>query len=202
MKKNLLFLLLFALIVSLHAQDTKKVFGSLNIGWYGMDFTEAKMLGFGDESPTKIKDEYFRAWNDVAIDIDMAKVFQKNTAFKDPNGITKMNLARPTENLKADEDVDFTPEFIAEMIKKTPVGHKKEGLGVTFLVQSFNKTSQVATVHVVFFDIANSSVLWSKKMTAKAGGGDNKKAWAAAMRDLFTQIQKKEFDNWRKEANY
>lgn len=202
MKKITLLSVLFLYITHLSAQDTKKVFGSLNIGWYGMDFTQARMLGFGDESPTKIKDECFRAWNDVTIDLDMAKVFQKNTAFKDPNGITKMNLARPTENLKADEDLEFTPEIIADMVKKIPLGQKKDGLAVTFLVQSFNKTSLTATVHVVFFDIANRSVLWSKKMTGKAGSGDIKKSWAAAMRDIFTQIQKKEFDNWRKEANY
>lgn len=202
MKKNVLLIGLLVLLHALQAQDIKKVFGSLNIGWYGMDFTQARMIGFGDESPTKIKDECFRAWNDVTIDLDMAKVFQKNTAFKDPNGITKMNLARPTENLKADEDLEFTPEQIADMVKKIPLGQKKDGLAVTFLVQSFNKTSQVATVHVVFFDIANRSVLWSRKMTAKAGGGDLKKSWAAAMREIFTQIQKKEYDTWKKEANY
>ncbi len=202
MKKNWILLTAIICSVALHAQDTKKLFGSTTIGWYGLDFTKAKMIGFGDESPHKIQEEYFKAWNEVSIDIDLAKTFQKNSAWKDPLPISKQNLARETDMLKSTEDSDITPEIVAERIKAISTGSKKEGVGVIFIVQSFNKTSSIATVHVTFFDIATRNVLLLRKMTGKAGGGDLKKSWTSAMRDIFNQIEKKEFKNWKVESNY
>ncbi len=202
MKKNLILLTILISATVLHSQDIKKVFGATTIGWYGLDFTKAKMIGFGDESPTQIKDEYFKIWNDVTIDIDLAKTFQKNSAWKDPLPISKENRARETESMKSTEDTDVTKEVIADRIKQISTGSKKDGLGVIFIVQSFNKTAGLATVHVTFFDIANRNVLWTKKMNGKASGGDSKKAWSGAIKDIFSQIEKKEFKAWKVEANY
>ncbi len=195
MKKNVLLLAALIGMVALQAQDPHKVFSSPTIGWYGFDFRNAKMIGFGDESPHKIKDEYFKAWGDVTIDLDLAKVFKKNSAVKDPGGLLKLNMARETGSLKGDEAVEFSREKIDEIAQTIPTGLKKDGLAVSFIVESFNKTTGVATVHVTFIDIATHKVLWTKKLTGKAGGGDIKKSWSTALKDIFTQIEKKEFDN-------
>jgi hypothetical protein len=202
MRKNLL---LFASVVCsliLNAQSAEKVFGSPTIVYYGIDFTKAKMIGLGDESPHKIRDEYFKAWNEITIDMDLAKTFQKNSVAKDPNGISKLNFARETETLKSDKEIEFAKESIADMVKQMPVGQKKVGVGLVFIVQSFNKTAEAATVHVVFFDIADRTVLWQKKMTGKPSGGTAKSAWATALKDIFSQIEKKEYKAWKKEANF
>lgn len=200
MKKILLLFVAGVCTVGLNAQDTKKVFGSPTLVWFGLDFTKAKMVGWTD-SPHKIRDEYFAAWN-AAIDMDLSKTFQKKAVYKDPNGINKLNLARETDALVSTSDVEMTPEMIAEQIKQAPTGSKKEGVGVLFIVQSFNKTADEAVVHVTFFDIANHSVLWTKKMTAKPSGGAAKSAWASAIRSIIDKIEKKEFNAWKKEANY
>lgn len=202
MKNTLLLISVIFYSIVLNAQDTQKVFGSPTIVYYGIDFTKAKMVGLGDESPHKIRDEYFKAWNEVTIDMDLAKTFQKNAVAKDPNGISKLNFARETETLKADAEVEFTKEAIADMIKQMPVGQKKAGVGLVMIVQSFNKTAETATLHVVFFDIADRSVLWSKKMTGKPSGGSAKGAWTGALKDIFSQIEKKEYKAWKKEANF
>ncbi|HRG90888.1 MAG TPA: hypothetical protein PLW44_17825, partial [Chitinophagales bacterium] len=152
MKKNVLLLAALIGMVALQAQDPHKVFSSPTIGWYGFDFRNAKMIGFGDESPHKIKDEYFKAWGDVTIDLDLAKVFKKNSAIKDPGGLLKLNMARETGSLKGDEAVEFSREKIDEIAQTIPTGLKKDGLAVSFIVESFNKTTGVATVHVTFID--------------------------------------------------
>ena len=202
MKKNLILLSILICSLVLNAQDAGKVFGSQTLVYYGIDFTKAKMIGLGEESPHKIRDEYFKAWNEVTIDMDLAKTFQKNAVMKDPNGISKMNFARETETLKADDEAELSKEAIAEMVKAMPVGQKKAGVGLVFIVQSFNKTAATAITHVVFFDIADRTVLWSKKMTGKPSNGAAKTAWATALKDIFSQIEKKEFKAWKKEANY
>ncbi|HWB64119.1 MAG TPA: hypothetical protein VG603_11450 [Chitinophagales bacterium] len=203
MKKHSL-LLLAAIICAgiLNAQDASKVFGSNSIVWYGVDFTQAKMIGMKDESPHKIRDEYFKQWNDVIIDVDLSKVFQKALSYKDPNGVIKRDMARETDNLMGTDDQDFTADKIADIVKAIPTGQKKEGLGVVFVVQSFNKETGMATVHVTFFDIATKAVLWTKKETGKAAGGSTVKAWSAALHNILSDIQKKDFSAWKKEANY
>ena len=202
MKKYALLLPVIICVLSLTAQDVKPVFGSPSVVWYGMDFTKLKMIGFKDESPHTIRDTYFKDWNAVTLNIDMAKVFHKNTVANDVKGITQINSARETDALLADAEVELTKANIAEEVKLLPPSQQKKGLAVVFIGQSFNKTTDLATVHVVFFDIATREVLWSKKVTAKSSGGSTSKAWAGAMKTIISNIEKKDFAAWKKEANY
>jgi len=201
MKKNMMLLLALVSAFILNAQDASLVFSSQTMSWFGVDFTKAKILGFED-SPHKIRDEYFKAWNDVTIDLDLTKMFGKNAVYKDPNGVTKQNLARETETMNTGEEVEFTDPVIEARVKEMGTGSKKAGLGMFFFVESFNKGTGNGIFHVVFFDIASRKVVWHKKMTGKASGGNPKSGWAAAVKDVFNQIDKKEWKAWRKEANY
>lgn len=202
MKKYLLLLSVIICLNTLNAQDVSKVFSSPTVVWLGIDFTRAKFIGLSEDSPHTIKDEYFKAWNDLTIDMDLAKMFQKTAAYKDPNGVSKLNHDRETETMKANDEAEMSAETIGDIVNVIPTGQKKTGLGLVFVVQSFNKTAATATVHVTFFDIASRKVLLSKKVVGKPGSGNTKSAWVAALKDIFSQIDKKEFKNWRKEANY
>ena len=203
MKKTLLLLLTVICMGVSNAQDASKVFSSPTLVWYGLDFTMAKMVGMKDESPHKIRDEYFKPWCDaINNETDLAKAFQKKGLIKDLVGVFKSNLARETESLASDDDKDLAASAIADHIKGISMGQKKEGLGAEVIVQSFNKTSQQATVWVVFFDIATHNVLMSKKVTGKASGGNAKTAWTAALKDVFSQIEKKEYATWKKDAHF
>jgi hypothetical protein len=205
MKKGILLLVLFcAAILSGNAQDIKKVFGSASIVWYGLDFTKAKMLGFGDESPHQIRDDYFKVWSAATItDVDVAKTFQKTALYKDLAFLNKQNAERETNDLNNGKEEEFDAPAIAARISEIPIGQKKDGLGLAMIVQSFNKASEAgATVYVVFFDIATHNVLLTKKMNAKPTGGNTKAGWTGAIKSIFEKIEKKEFAAWRKEANY
>ena len=202
MKKYALLLPIIICVLALSAQDTKLVFGSPTVVWYGMDFTKLKMIGFKDESPHTIRDQYFKEWNAVTLSMDLAKVFKKNTVANDVKGVTQINSARETDALLADAEVELSKADIAAEVKLLPPSQQKKGLAVVFIAQSFNKTQDLATVHVVFFNIETREVLWSKKVTAKSSGGSTSKAWAGAMKTIITNIDKKDFAAWKKEANY
>lgn len=201
MKKNILLLAAIVSAIVLQAQDASLVWSSQTMSWFGVDFTKAKVLGLED-SPHKIRDEYFKPWNDVTIDMDLTKMFGKNAVYKDPNGITKDNLARETETMNTGKEVDLTDEVIAERVKAMSTGSKKVGLGLVFIAESISKATGNAVFHIVFFDIASRKVVWHKKMTGKASGSNPKTAWGGAVKDVFSQIDKKEWKAWRKEANY
>ena len=134
--------------------------------------------------------------------MDLTKMFGKNAVYKDPNGITKQNLARETETMNTGAEVEFTDEVIDSRIKEISTGSKKNGLGLIFIAESINKATGNGIFHVVFFDIATRKVVWHKKMTGKATGSNPKTAWGGAVKDVFNQIDKKEWKAWRKEANY
>ena len=201
MKRNLLLLAAVISIMCLQAQDASLVWSSSSMSWFGIDFTKAKILGFQD-SPHTIRDQYFKDWNDVTIPMDLTKMFDKKAVYKDPNGILKDDRARETETMNQGDDVELTEDEIAARVKEMGTGSKKAGLGMMFIVQSINKGTETALVNVVFFDIATRKVVWSKKLSAKVSGGNTKSAVAAAMKDIFTQIDKKEWKAWRKEANF
>jgi hypothetical protein len=200
-KYTLLFSVIICTLV-LSAQDPKPVFGAPTVVWYGMDFTKAKMIGLKDESPHTIRDTYFKDWNGITVNMDLGPTFHKTTVAKDIKGVSHNNNNRETDALLADADVDFTKEQIAEQVKALPAGEQRKGLAVVFIVQSFNKTTETATVHVVYFDIASRVVLWSKKVTAKSGSGNTSKAWTTALKTILTNIEKRDYNAWKKEANY
>ena len=203
MKNALTLLLIVFSLGALNAQDASKVFSSPTLVWYGLDFTMAKIIGMKDESPHKVRDEYFKPWCDaVNNETDMPKVFQKKAVIRDPLGVFKANLARETESMATDDDKDLNPASIADRVKGISVGQKKEGLAVVVIVQSFNKTAQEASAWVVFFDIATHNVLLSKKVTGKPSGGNTKAAWAGALKDIFSKIEKKEYSTWKKDAHF
>ena len=129
MRKASLFLIIIACAFTSHGQDTKKVFGSPTLVWSGLDFSKARMVGWKDESPHKIRDEYFKEWN-LQVDADLGKVFQKKAVFRDSNPLIKANGTRETDHLVTNDDADLTPEDVAAVVKQIPVGQKKEGLGV------------------------------------------------------------------------
>jgi len=202
MKRYTLLLAVIIGTLTLSAQDTKLVFGSPTVVWYGMDFTKLKMIGLKEESPHTIRDQYFKDWNGITLSMDLAKTFQKHTVANDIKGVTQINAARETDALLADAETELSKQQIADEVKLLPPSQQKKGLAVVFIAQSFNKSADLATVHVVFFDIASREVLWSKKVTAKPAGGNTSKAWAGALRTILTNIEKKDFSAWKKEANY
>lgn len=201
MKKNLLLLTAVIFALGLSAQEVGKVWSHPNMTWFGADYTLAKVIGLED-SPHKIRDEYFKAWNDVTIEMDMAKMFEKKAVYKDNMAITKQNLARETETLNKPAEKELTEETVAARVKEMPTGTKKDGLGLVFIVQSVDKTAGQEVVYVTFFDIATRKVLWVKKMTGKLSGKDPKNLGGTGIKDIFSKIEKTEFKAWRKEANY
>ena len=83
------------------------------------------------------------------------------------------------------------------MIKKYSADIKKQGIGVSFIIENFNKGTQEATLFVVFFDIATKKVLVCEKMSGKAMGVGMRNYWAGAIKAILRQIDATEYKNWK-----
>lgn len=203
MKKSFVLLLAIGLYISIQAQDARMVFNSEKIVFYGLDFSKAR-LAISDAKPEEIKKRYFAEWHNVVMTdngrFNKESSFEKLTVYGDPYVAQKRNEAVNAANILSKEENSLTQQDIESVISEYKDGIKKEGLGVVFIVESFNKKKEEGVAHVVFFDIATRKVLLSKRMTGKPGGGGLTNYWARCFEDMFRNMANGEFGNWKKEV--
>jgi hypothetical protein len=187
-----------------YTQAAKNFFESDELVWYGLDFSQAKMVGgdFGAQ-PWEIKDRFFREWNYVVLDqpekFNLPKFFRKTSVYKDLAPVEARNKGVDEKNLMSYNETQLNNDDIAKAVKQYKGGDKKEGTGLVFIVENFNKPAKRATVWVTFFDIATKKVLLAKKMSAEPMGYGMRNYWIGAIYRIMTKINEKEYNNWRSE---
>jgi hypothetical protein len=183
--------------------NAKTIFESDKMVWYGLDFTKARMIGMSEESPSEIKESLFRQWNEVILDqpekFAIGRFFRKISVYKDPTVVEKRNKKVDTDAIMSYNEKEITKEDISAMIHDYVNGDKAEGLGLVFIVESFNKGSRLATVHVTFFDIASKRVLLSKRVSGKPGGFGMRNYWINAIFNIMEKIDEHEYRSWKDE---
>jgi len=208
MKKIIAFSLLIACTTAAIAQDAKAVFSTNEIVWFGLDFSKAKFvgafdqgMGLGPATGNDIKNKYAGGWNDLIAKeqpkYDLRKTFKKDNVIYDLKSMAEIN-----KNLDADACMVYNEGKIAEsdipaMIKKYTPDIKKEGVGLSFIVENFNKNTQMADVYVTFFDIASKKLLFTEKVSGKALGVGMRNYWAGAIKDILKQIDEMHYKNWK-----
>ncbi|MCW5908368.1 MAG: hypothetical protein KIS94_10935 [Chitinophagales bacterium] len=204
MKHVIALLLVSAFVASATAQDAKKIFNSERIVWFGLDFTKAKLVGVTDEKPDVIVSTYLELWNQPmmyeADKFPIGSTFRKTTVQFDPEVVKERNKKVTKESLFGGSEAMITTAAIEQMISEFPIGAKKDGVGVVFFVESFNKKKKLATAHVAFFDIATHKLLLTKRLTGEPGGGGLKYYWANSFSRMFHDITATLYDQWMKEA--
>jgi hypothetical protein len=72
------------------------------------------------------------------------------------------------------------------------------GLGVMFNVESFSKADEEGSVWVTFINLGTKEVFFSERVTGKPGGFGMRNFWGGAIYSMMKNMQKKEFEMWRK----
>lgn len=185
------------------AQDAKVIFNAEKIVFYGLDFSKAK-FAITDAKPAEIRDVYFNKWNEVVITdngrFPKESAFQKVSVYCDPTVTNKRNAAVSVANITGKPEQGITKEAIQQVISEYDGGMKKEGLGVVFVVESFDKKKEEAVAHIAFFDIATKKLLLTKRLTGKPGGGGLTNYWTRCFQQMFEDITNKQFMLWKKEV--
>lgn len=208
MKKIVLSLLLLSGFV-FKAQDASKVFSATEIVWFGMDFTKTTFVGQFDQgmgampaTGGDMKNKWIPQWNSLIAteqqNFDFKKALGKDNIYYD---IAAMN----TLNTKINPDgcMDVNPGKIERsaidgMVKKYSSNDKKDGVGLAFIVENFNKGAQVADIYVTFFDIATKKVLICEKVTGAAKGIGMRNYWAGAVKSIIKDLGSGTFKSWKK----
>ena len=210
MKKSVMFLSSFVAFASFAQNTVKDLAAAKEIVWYGLNFTEAKMVGQFDQAmgaapatAAEIKNKWIPAWNNLIIaepqNFKLKEAFEKESVYYDMSPVEKANQAIKADQLMMVNTFTFADpqKTIKNAISKLSGGEKKEGLGLTFVVESFNKTNDEAVVYAVVFDIKTKTILVSEKMTGKPTGIGLRNFWAGAMKHIIKQITKDYYPKWK-----
>lgn len=210
MKKIILSLLLASTSIGFAQFTAKDVFTSKSIVWYGLNFTEAKMvgqfdqaMGAGPASALDLKNKWMPNWNGLIQtepkNFKIAEAFQKDEVFYDVTPTEKANYAINTDDLMSFNSFKFTDaqKTVAKVISKLGQGEKTEGIGVTFVVESFNKSTDEASIYVAVFDIKTKNVLILERIVGKPMGIGLRNFWAGAVKHVIKQITADYYSKWR-----
>jgi hypothetical protein len=212
MKKIVLSIVIIASSIITVAQNTAKdIFSKPDMVWFGLNFSEAKMVGnfaqvgeAGESSSKELRDKWMPSWNGLIIgepqNFKFAETYEKDNIITDINSTEKMNKAINLGSLTQDEMFSFSDpqKAVKNVVSKLQANEKKEGLGLVYVVESFNKNTQIATIYVTIFDIATKNVLITEKIEGKGAGIGLRNYWAGAVKVITKEVKANYYKNWKK----
>ena len=197
MKKFITVLLMFCAL-GLQAQHRERIEAAPSFTWFGLDFTQARMVGsdadFSDRA--KIVSSFFDQWNQLILNepekYNLEATFNKRIV-NDIAIASKRNAGVDYLKLLADKPNAVTLDDISNVV----AGYKgEEGIGLLFVVENFDKPAVKVRFWVVLFDVKTHEVLLAKQTENKLGGGIGfRNYWASGIYSGFKNI-KKLYPSW------
>ncbi len=186
------------------AQTAKEVFNSSEpITYLGIDFSDIKFLGESAADVDAIKNKWFAAINDVVVNepkkYDLKKAFQRSDVPSDLSYVSAKNQTADASKIisfKSEDYSRFTPAIIADKVKGYNFGGKK-GVGLLFITEGWNKNEKEASMYVTLVDMASRRVIFTERMTGKAGGFGFRNFWVHPVLDVIEQIERRKFKEWK-----
>jgi hypothetical protein len=180
MKKAILFLL-FCISAKVFAQDISSVD---KINFYGADFSAASFYDL-EESDGIIKNglcSINSLLNRERNKYDIKKYFKKTVdnyclKFTDANN-EAMNVRAMISNSK--DRLKISQEQIEIIVGNLSCG-ENNGTGLVFIAESLDKVNKQASYQVVFFNEETKEIIYSRNITASAGGFGFRNYWASTI---------------------
>jgi len=212
--KKIIFILLSVVSFSILSQNTaKEIFSFNTVVWYGLNFTKAKMIGQFDQamgagaaSGNDLKNKWIPAWNSIILtepkNFKIKEAFKKDEVFYDIAANEKLNANINSEELMTFNSYKFddAQKTVKEIVSKLKGGERTEGIGVTFIVESFNKSLDEAVFYVTVFDIKTKNILIIEKIIGKPVGIGLRNFWAGAVKHVIKQITTDYYKIWKSKS--
>lgn len=198
-------LVVFAFNQSSRGQSTMAdIFDAPEITWFGLDFSMIRLIGpDGFTDPKAIKEIYFMSLNDLIFlepeKYNLEKAFYKNQVPIDLSVVIARNQLPDPEKIVVPFGTvyELEEETIHKMVGEY-MPETQSGVGVVFIMESFNKAEEKGYMWVVFFDIATKKILLMDKMSGAAGGFGWRNYWARTFYNVLKEIEKSRYRIWSK----
>lgn len=154
--------------------------------WFGLDFTQAKMIGSeGFNDPVAIKEDYFRKWNHLMISegdkYEWGKALLVSDLKYDYGVVDVVNDEVKVKSLVINKSYSIAEEDIQASVKQYNLSEYKDGIGVVIVVESFDKIREQGFGYITFFDVNTKQVLYNHELVGEAGGFGFRNYWAGAI---------------------
>ncbi len=202
--QKLLTIVIVLLTFFVRAQDVSSVFTNETIVYYGIDFSNAYLIGdFGNGDGTIMRDKMFREWNDLVVKeskkYNIARSFKKTSVYYDLAPVSAENQKRDPSTIRKLNDVSpLSSDQIQQMVRDYTPGEKHAGTALVFIVESFNKHTETALVHVTLFDIVSRQILITEKMMGVPQGIGLRNYWANSIASILKTIDEVKYSQWKK----
>jgi hypothetical protein len=212
MKIKLSFSLLIALtvILSANAQKRADIFNpDVRITWLGIDISKAKLIGdrarYGSESDMrKIVD----GWNSLFLSepekFNVARAVERKEVKKAIEVTMDHNQQLDILSQYTDDKDEFMHMKLSD-VDEVISGYDFSGLsgiGLMFVVESFSKPNETASVWVTFINLESKEVLLTERLQGEPGGSGLRNYWANACNDILHKMQKKDYPRWKRAIAY
>lgn len=207
--KKIVFLFL-VINISLFSQVNKSAIFGDELVWYGVDFSKAKFVGeisnkegTGQKPEGEIKSKYIPAWNMIVVyepnKYNVAKFFKKSHVFNDLNPVIKHNEDIDETKITSYNEYKFDKpeETVTQIVASYSAGEKTEGLGLVFIVESYNKTKELGTYYLTFFDIASKQIIYAEKNSEIPAGIGLKNYWASTIYKVMKRVEDSRYYAWK-----
>ena len=209
MKRVAAFFSIVAIVVvsvaqSTFAQTAKELFSSTEtpVTYLGIDFSQARLINDAGASATDLKEKHFPGINQVVINepkkYDLAKAFKKPIT-NDISVTEKVNAKIDADKIKSSNSSDesrLKESDIQKLVNDYDLSGKK-GVGLVFIMEGLNKPGAKGSMYVTFIDMGTRKVIFTERMTGKAGGFGYKNYWAKSVFEVLEDIEKKKYKEWR-----
>ena len=204
--KSLSIIFFLAIAGISNAQSAKDVFTSNTLTWYGLDFSHARFIGdFGTivgRNGNVLRDGFFAPWNYVLVKerekYDFAKYYSKDSYEISNSEVDEINSKVDGSTIIVNEQPPALTESVLQAeVNKFKKG--KSGIGLVYIVEAFNKTTENGIINTVFFERETGKILLIKRLQAKPKGFGVKNYWLRTVLETM-QTSKDEWKSWKKEA--
>jgi hypothetical protein len=205
-KRPLLFAAAMLAAMCSFAQTKSDVFKpDVEVTWLGLDFSSTKLIGdrekFGSESDVR---RLLEAWNQLILTefekFDIAKAIKRSKVERSIDVTNEHNAEVDVLSMFTDDEkahLHLNPNDVEELVGRYDF-KGKTGLGLMFVVESFNRFAEEGSIYVTFVNMGSKEVLFTERLVGEPKGFGMRNYWAGCIYQVINKIGKKEFEMWRK----
>lgn len=196
------------------AQYTFNDFFSLKeVTCFGLCFSEAHLIGKFDQTiglgmadKNVLKNKYIPSWNNLVTKeprlFKVKEAFHKENVYYDIASTDFLNQNLNPDGLINQNNIPFSNinETLKAIVNRLKSTEKKEGIGVVFIIESFDKNRNEAIIYATLFDIKSKTVLFYDRIIGEPQGTGLRNFWAGSIKEILEKIEKKKYKEWKKTA--
>lgn len=173
-----------------------------DILWTGINFSMAKFTRNGFNFSQEIMQHYFHDWNMLILNdqkkYDIRMSFRKPIMQYDLSLVTKINKGVKVSSVLSSHihlnDI-LNEEKIRAYISQLSFDARQK-YALTFLVESFDADTKIASIWVVVFRTADSEVVLCEQYLKAPGGIGTRNYWGRTFYNLLYDIKTYAFQRW------